>query len=106
MNYSTLIVKIITKPTQSFFKNGICLTEFIGKFYQYRNNKYSICKVSIWGPLSYDLDKYYKVKDYAIVEGYLSHRESNFEKLKVQAKIEMSAFRSYPIILNPIQIKK
>ena len=106
MNHTTLIVKILTKPTQSFFKNEICLTEFVGKFYQYRNNKYTICKVSIWGPLAYDLDKYYKVKDYAIIEGFISVRESHFEDLNLKTKIEISTFKTYPIVLKPIQIKK
>lgn len=106
MNYTTLIVKIIAKPTQSFFDNGISVTELIGKFYQYRNNKYTICKVSIWGPLAHDINKYYRVKDYVIVEGYISVRESYFEDLNLKTTIEISAFKTYPLVLNPIQIKK
>lgn len=106
MNYSTLIIKIIAKPTQSFFDNKISVTELIGKFYQYRNNKFTICKVSIWGPLAYDLNKYYKVNDYAIVEGYISVRESVFEDLNLKTTIEISASKTYPLVLNPIQIKK
>ena len=106
MNHTTLIVKIIAKPTQKFFEKGMSVTELVGKFYQYRNNKFTICKVSIWGPLAYDLNKYYKVNDYVIVEGYISIRESVFGDSNLKTKIEISAFKSYPLIMKPIQIKK
>ena len=106
MNYTTLIVKVIATPTQSFFDNDITLTEFIGKFYQYRNNKYTICKVSVWGPLAHDITKYYGIKDYVIVEGYISVRESYFKDLNLSTKIEISAFKTYPLVLNSTQIKK
>jgi hypothetical protein len=106
MNYTNFIIKIIAKPTQSFFDNEISVTELIGKFYQYRNNKYTICKVSIWGPLSHDINQYYQINDYVFVEGYISIRESIFEDLNIKTVIEISAFKAYPFVLNPIQIKK
>ena len=106
MNHTTLIVKILTKPTQRVVGKERSVTEFIGKFYQYRNNKYTICKVSIWGRLAHDLDKFYGVKDYAIVEGYISIRESFFKDLNLKTAIEISAFKSYPLVVKPTQIKK
>ena len=106
MNYTNFIIKIIAKPTQSFFDKEICVTELIGKFYQYKNNKYTICKVSIWGPLAYDINQYYKINDYIFVEGYIFIRESIFEDLNIKTAIEISAFKTYPFVLNPIQITK
>ena len=106
MNHTTLLVKILTKPTQTFAKDNINITEFIGKFYQYRDNKFTICKVTIWGRLGYDLEEFYKVNDYAIVEGQILVRESLCKELNRKAKIEISAFKSYPLILNPRKIKK
>ena len=40
MNYTTLIVKLLGTPKKSSIENEIPVTEFIGKFYQYRKNKY------------------------------------------------------------------
>jgi len=69
MNYTSFMVKVIGKPEQSFFDNDISVTEMIAKFYQFRDNSYNICKLSIWGNLSYDVMQYYQINDYLIVEG-------------------------------------
>jgi len=97
MNYSTFIVKIIKKPVQSFFKNNISLTELVVQFPQVRNKNYvDICRLNVWGNLSHDIMKYYKVNDYIVVEGYISFRNSNPEK-KIR-QIEISAFKVYPLL--------
>jgi len=99
MNYSTFIVKIIKKPVQSFFKNNISLTELLVQFPQVRNKSYlDICYLNVWGNLSHDVMKYYKVNDYIVVEGYISFRNSNQETKTKQ--IEISAFKIYPLLKN------
>ena len=100
MNYTSFMVKVIGKPEQSFFDNDISVTEMIAKFYQFRDNSYNICKISIWGNLSYDVMQYYQINDYLIVEGYISRRNSSFEKYNITTEIEISVFKIYPFALN------
>ena len=106
MNYTTLIVKVITKPIQRSVDNGISVIEFVGKFYQYRNNKYTVCKVSVWSNSLLDLNEFYSIKDYVIVEGHISIRESVFEDSKIKTSIEISTFKSYPLLMKPKKITK
>ena len=80
------MIKIIGEPQQSFFDNDISVTEILARFYQFRENSYNICKIVIWGSLSYDVMQYYQLNDYLIVEGYISQRKSNFENEKVEAE--------------------
>lgn len=102
MNYSTLLIKIITKPEQSFFDNDITATEFIGKFYQYRKNEYTLCKISVWGNLAYDVVRYYQLNDYLIVEGYLlvQNSSSSLVDLNLKTSIEIIASKVYPFALT------
>ena len=99
MNYTHFIVKIISKPEQSSFKNGILVTEFIGKFYQFRkiNNIDKLCKISIWGKSGSNFIKYYKKNDFVIIEGYLSLRRSEFDNLELTTDIEVSVYKFYPL---------
>ena len=100
MNYTSFMVKVIGKPEQSFFDNDISVTEMIAKFYQFRDNSYNICKLSIWGSLSYDVMQYYEINDYLIVEGYISRRDESFEEYNITTEIEISVFKIYPFALN------
>ncbi len=100
MNYTSFMVKVIGKPEQSFFDNDISVTEMIAKFYQFRDNSYNICKLSIWGNLSYDVMQYYQINDYLIVEGYISRRDESFEEYNITTEIEISVFKIYPFALN------
>ena len=101
MNYSTFIVKIIKKPVQSFFKNNISLTEFVGQFPQVRTkNSINTIRLTVWGNLSYDVMKYYQLNDYVVVEGYLSSRTNS----RNNKQIEISVFKIYPFLLNSIEI--
>ena len=100
MNYTSFMIKIIGEPQQSFFDNDISVTEILARFYQFRENSYNICKLVIWGSLSYDVMQYYQLNDYLIVEGYISQRKSNFETDKIEADIEICVFKMYPFALN------
>ena len=105
MNYSHFLIKITSKPEHSFFDNDIIYTQFVGKFYQFRDNKYTLCKISIWGNLAYDILRYYQINDYLIVEGYLCSQKSNFEELDMKTSIEISACKAYPYALKKVRQK-
>ena len=106
MNYTSLIVKIINKPNCTLCEQKILYTEVLGKFYQFRSNSQTLCKLSAWGKSAYEILKYSKTNDYLIIEGYLSLSKSTFKKLDITTKIEISIFKVYPFSLNSKEIKK
>lgn len=105
MNYISFIIKVLNKPQFKYNENIPC-TEALGKFYQFRNNSHTICKLSFWGRPAYEILKYSRKNDYFIVEGYLSLRPSSFKKFNIDTNIEISIFKVYPLPIQPQQIKK
>lgn len=100
MNYATCLIKIVSKPEQTFFNNDISYTQFIAKFYQYKNNQNTLCKISVWGNLSYDMVRYYQLNDYVIVEGYVLIQDSNVHDINIKTIIEIVACKIYPFALT------
>jgi len=103
MNYVILAVKVIKNSGQSFFADGTSLTELIVQLPQTRkNNVKIILKVSIWGKLSYDVAKYYQSEDYIVIEGYISVRNINTDRITnlLDKQVEISVFKLYPLLLK------
>ena len=103
MNYVIFAVKVIKNSGQSFFADGTSLTELIVQLPQVRkNNSKIILQVSIWGKLSYDVAKYYQPDDYIIIEGYISIRNINTDRVinLLDKQIEISVFKLYPLLLK------
>tara|TARA_B110000908_G_C9850087_1_gene269498 strand:- start:56 stop:346 length:291 start_codon:yes stop_codon:yes gene_type:complete len=96
----------MSKPQYTLCEQKIPLTEALGKFYQFRNNPQTVCKLSFWGRPAYEILKYYKTNDYVLVEGYISFRQSTFEKFDITTNIEISIFKVYPFALKTVEIKK
>ena len=106
MNYTSFIIKIINKPHYTLCDQKIPVTEVLGKFYQFRNNSHTICKLSFWGRPAYEVLKYSKTNDYLFVEGYLSFRPYTFKKFDITTDIEISIFKVYPFVVKTEDIKK
>jgi single-stranded DNA-binding protein len=103
MNYIILAVKVIKNSGQSFFADGTSLTELTVQLPQARkNNTKIIIQVSIWGKLSYDVAKYYQSEDYIIIEGYISIRDINPDRVInfLDKQVEISVFKLYPLLLK------
>jgi len=103
MNYSILAVKVIKNSGQSFFADGTSLTELTVQLPQVRKNNIKvILNVSVWGKLSYDVAKYYKPNDYIIMEGYISIRNINTDRVVnlLGKQVEVSVFKLYPLLLK------
>jgi single-stranded DNA-binding protein len=106
MNYSSFICKIITNPKQTLFENNISLSEFSAQFPRVRNRDcIDTFNVMVWGKLSYDIVKYYKINDYIIIEGYISLRSINSNSkldsnYKYKKQVEITAFKVYPFSSN------
>ena len=103
MNYVIFTVKVIKNLGQSFFADGTSLTELTVQLPQVRkNNVKVILKISIWGKLSYDIAKYYQPNDYLIIEGYISIRNLNTDRVidLLNKQVEISVFKLYPLLLK------
>ena len=103
MNYVTLAVKVIENSGQSFFADGTSLTELTVQLPQLRKNNIKVIfQVSIWGKLSYDVAKYYQPDDYIIIEGYISIRNIDTERVVnlLDKQVEISVFKLYPLLLK------
>ena len=103
MNYVIFTVKVIKNSGQSFFSDGTSLTELTVQLPQIRNNNSKIIlQVSVWGKLSYDVTKYYQPDDYIIIEGYISIRNINTDRILnlLDKQVEISVFKLYPLLLK------
>ena len=103
MNYATFTVKVIKNSGQSFFSDGTSLTELSVQLPQVRkSNTKIILQLSIWGKLSYDVVKYYQPDDYIIIEGYISIRNINSDRIvnSLNKEVEICVFKLYPLLLK------
>jgi single-stranded DNA-binding protein len=103
MNYVIFTVKVIKNSGQSFFSDGTSLTELTVQLPQVRkNNSKVILQVSIWGKLSYDVAKYYQPDDYIIIEGYISIKNIDTDRVvnSLNKQVEISVFKLYPLFLK------
>ena len=104
MNYSFFLVKIISKPEQSFFKEEKAIAEVIVKYIPVSKkfNSVDTFNISVWGTLSYDIVKYYNINDYVLVEGFISIRNNNLKnKIFIKNKqIDLSVLKVYPFLFN------
>ena len=103
MNYVIFAVKVIKNSGQSFFDDGTSLTELTVQLPQVRkSNTKLIFQVSIWGKLSYDVAKYYQPEDYVIIEGYISIRNINIDRIVnlLDKQVEICVFKLYPLLLK------
>ena len=104
MNYVILTVKVLQNSGQSFFQDGTGLTELMVQLPQISKNYPNlIVHLSIWGKLSYDVAKYYKLDDYIIIEGYILIKNLNVSSLNslslIEKQVEISVFKLYPLRL-------
>lgn len=99
-NYIGGIVKILESPRHKLFTNNISMTQFRAQLPQVRNT--CIIHLTFWGNLAGDIESYYKVNDYIIIEGYLSLRDKQKSTLTSQTskKIEITVLKVYPFLLN------
>ena len=101
MNYSILIVKIVSLPEQTFLKDIVPVTKIQVKFVPIQQKLISndVFTISIWGNLSYDIIKHYSINDYIIIEGYisLSKTKSTLLNSRKTKKIRISVLNIYPL---------
>jgi len=107
MNYSCFIIKIISQPIYRFFENTILNVELIAKFPKIGSkSRVDYFKVLIWGNLTDEIMKYYKINDYLIIEGYIHLNQEIFElnnSIKSN-QLQISIKKIYPFLIkNKVQ---
>lgn len=100
MNYISGIVKVLESPKQKSLKNNIFVTEFRAQLPKLRGTM--LVKLRVWGNLATDVNKYYKVNDYILIEGYLSLQDKKkaIQPEKMSKKIVITVLKAYPLLLT------
>ena len=95
MSYINCTVRILEIPTIKLSYNRIPLINCKVEIARIRNNQSNtVIHAKIWGHLTYELIKYYRVNDYLLIEGYFS-KDYNLA-LKYKKDITISIFKIYP----------
>ena len=99
-NYLISLVRILENPSKNFFNDNILFTRFRAQLPQSQNNQ--IINLICWDNLAFNVNQYYQMNDYIIIEGYLSaDSKPRFNKLlKNSRKIEITVLKVYPFLLS------
>jgi single-stranded DNA-binding protein len=99
-NYFSGIVKVLENPTQTFFNDKISVTKFRVEIPQIRKNK--IITLVFWGNLAREVQNYYQINDYILIEGYLSIRNKKNLNLitKNSKQVTITVLKVYPFLLK------
>ena len=99
-NYLISLVKILENPSKNFLNDNILFTKFRVQLPQSQNNQ--IISLICWDNLALNVNQYYQINDYIIIEGYLSTDSTiYFNKLLKNSKnIEITVLKIYPFLLS------
>jgi hypothetical protein len=99
MNYISCIIQILEIPTIESYDNNIEMVKFRIQLPYARTKLQSpiVIDATIWGDLVYDVANYYRVNDYALVEGYLSIPTN---KINNQGTITINITKLYPFLFT------
>nr|YP_010945721.1 hypothetical protein RN354_pgp006 [Ulnaria ulna]WGN98711.1 hypothetical protein [Ulnaria ulna] len=99
MNYISCIVRILEIPKIELASNNIEMVRFRVQLPSVRNKVQSpiIIYSTIWGNLAYDIISYYRINDYALVEGYISTSSSSKKK---DSSINLNITKLYPFLFK------
>jgi hypothetical protein len=99
-NYIVCIVKILESPIKKSFNKNIFAIQFRAQLPNTRNNR--IINLAFWGNLVRDVEEYYKVNDYVIIEGYVSVCSKKVIHSTVQNSkmVKVTVSKIYPFLLS------
>ena len=97
MNYVSCIIQILEIPPTELYENKINTIRLRAQLPYVRNKIQSpiIIHLVIWGDLVYDIVNYYRINDYALVEGYLS---ISYDTQNKQQMITINITKFYPFL--------
>ena len=99
-NYFSGIVKVLENPKHSLIIKDVSIINFRAEIPQNRANK--IISLIFWGNLATEVQNYYQINDYILVEGYLSSRikKSSSNKLNNFRQITLTVLKVYPLLIK------
>lgn len=103
-NYFSGIVKILENPKEKRLSQKISVTTFRAELPQFRKNR--LISLMFWGNLGREINNYYQVNDYILIEGYVSIRNNDKKNLilKQSKKITITVLKVYPFLLQSNRI--
>ena len=103
INQFGAIVKILENPKETIISNKTTVVKCRGQLAQIRNTW--IVTLVFWGNLAREVNNYYKINDYILIEGYLSFRDKKEEDLNKSTpkSVEVSVLKVYPFLLSSDQ---
>nr|YP_009684167.1 hypothetical protein [Lessonia spicata]QDP13991.1 hypothetical protein [Lessonia spicata]QWK42765.1 hypothetical protein [Lessonia spicata] len=97
MNHAIFVVKIIEKPVPLIYKECQSM-EIKVKFPSLRQkNSRNELTLLLWGDYKGDFVKYYKTKDYLIIEGTLT--STGYVNVNEENEIKIIVKKLYPFLL-------
>ena len=101
-NYFSGVVKILEKPVQNFIDKKTLITTFRVEIPQIRQNR--IVSLIFWSNLANEIQNYYQVNDYILIEGYTSIEKKSAELSNNNPrKILITVLKVYPVLLKSNQ---
>ena len=99
MNYISCIIRILEIPKIELGSNNIEMVRFRVQLPSIRNKVQSpiVIYSTIWGNLAYDIISYYRINDYALIEGYISTSSNNN---KNDSSINLNITKLYPFLFK------
>ena len=99
MNYISCIIRILEIPKIELGSNNIEMVRFRVQLPSIRNKVQSpiVIYSTIWGNLAYDIISYYRINDYALIEGYISTCSNN---KKNDSSINLNITKLYPFLFK------
>jgi hypothetical protein len=99
MNYISCIIRILEIPKIELGSNNIEMVRFRVQLPSIRNKVQSpiVIYSTIWGNLAYDIISYYRINDYALIEGYISTSSNN---KKNDSSITLNITKLYPFLFK------
>ena len=99
MNYISCIIRILEIPKIELGSNNIEMVRFRVQLPSIRNKVQSpiVIYSTIWGNLAYDIISYYRINDYALIEGYISTSSNN---KKNDSLINLNITKLYPFLFK------
>lgn len=101
-NHFSGIVKILENPKQRYIDSSNLITTFRVEVPQKRKN--TIVRLVFWGNLGREVNKFYRINDYILIEGYISLRPKKNDYC-FNPSFKTSNNISFTNISNPIKFR-
>ena len=99
-NYIVSIAKILEHPKKILINENSSVVQCRVQLPLNKNKR--IVSLAFWGNLAQDVEKYYNINDYVIIEGFISlcPKLGNNSKVKNLKMVKVTVSKIYPFLLT------